>query len=112
MEMGHAVASVLSHVEDQPVTPVEHPFGLRHRPGGGEQLGHLLGVLGGNGSGVLDVAARHHQYMHRGSRVEVPEGEGPGRLPDLVGWDLTGHDAAEQASGAVVGGHRVPAVIA
>ena len=46
VEVGHRVEGVGTHVEHQPVAAVlaADPLGLGHRPGRGEQGGHLAGI--------------------------------------------------------------------
>ena len=60
--------------------------------------------------GVRVVAARDHQHVRGGLRVEVAEGEGRLALVDHVGRDVPGDDLAEQAvlGGRVAHGDSMP----
>src|SRR5205809_898767 len=71
VEVGHAVEGVVADVEHQPVAALVDALGPRHLLGGGDEADDNVGVLVGDGMGVVDVLARNHQHVGGRGRVDV-----------------------------------------
>ncbi|MDQ1392837.1 MAG: hypothetical protein QOF30_1814 [Acidimicrobiaceae bacterium] len=97
MEVGNAVASVLTHVEHQPVAPVRHALLFGHLAGRAQQLSQQRPVVGSDLARMGNVALRHDQHVHRRRGLDVPEGVGVVGRQHALGWDLAADDPAKQA---------------
>ena len=102
--MGDAVERVVAHVEDQAVPPTGRCPHSRPPPGRCRtSRPEQLSVLGGQVAGIGHMAARHHQNVDGGCRVDVAKRVGRVARRHLGGRDLATYDPAEEAVGL---GHR------
>ena len=78
VQVRNRVHGVGPDVEDQPVAPFGcgQPGLVGHGPSRHQHVGQHRPVLGRHGRGVVDVAARDHEHVQVGRRVDVLEGNG------------------------------------
>jgi hypothetical protein len=98
VEVGHRVASVVTHVENEAVA------GLQSLPSDDllRQLEHLcqeLTVIGAELTGIGHVAAGNDQHMSRRDGRDVPEGDRMLTGGHLVAGQVAADDPAEDAVG-------------
>ena len=99
--MGHAVAGVVTHVEDQAVTPLGQSFGGRDLVGQGEHVAQNLLVFGPKRGSIVDMAPGDDEDVGGSDRVQVPERDGLVGRSHLFRGDIAVDDAAKDAVGHI-----------
>src|SRR5262245_256130 len=84
-------------VEDYPVPGLAHPLVLGHLVRQGRHLVQQAVVGSGERGQIGIMVLRYDQHVGGRLRVDVPEGEGAGRLGHTLGRDIPRHDRAEKA---------------
>jgi hypothetical protein len=97
MEVGHGVGGVVADVEDEPVAGLRDSFASGDLLGRGQHLGQEGAVLGGHLGGIGDMRPGYDQDVDRRRGRDIPEGVGQLARGDLIGWNVTCDDGAEQA---------------